>query len=150
MRKIVNFFVPGIPATSGSKRAFYNKATGRVSMVPDNKRQKPWQATVRLAASEAYKSAPFTGPVFLSCQICFTRPKGHFGTGKNAAKVKEGAPKYHTSKPDSLKVCRAIEDALSGVIWKDDSQITCHFIEKSYADKPGASILVCSLGKEDL
>jgi Holliday junction resolvase RusA-like endonuclease len=50
--------------------------------------------------------------------------------------------------PDVLKLCRATEDALNGVVWRDDSRNVCMHIEKVYAEPgepEGAHIRVWAL-----
>ena len=75
-------------------------------------------------------------------QACFwlPRPKGHFGTGKNAGKLKKSAPLYCSTKPDLDKLLRAVCDALwqSGVL-SSDALITKITSEKRYGD-PGVLI----------
>jgi len=46
----------------------------------------------------------------------------------------------HTTKPDATNVCKAIEDALNGVVWNDDSQIIAPHPVKLYSEKPGIRI----------
>jgi len=62
------------------------------------------------------------------------RPKAHYGTGKNARMLKPSAPTEPTVKPDLIKMARAVEDAMSGIVYKDDSQV-CKYrnLEKRYA-----------------
>jgi crossover junction endodeoxyribonuclease RusA len=141
-----SFFVPGIPATAGSKNGFYNKKIGRVIMAPANKKQKPWMSHVQACALEVYNGPPIDGPIKLSIVFIMPRPKGHFGTGKYSSRVKENAPFYPTSKPDATKMLRAVEDALTGVVWKDDSQVVHIDVCKLYTSKdfrtPGAEIII--------
>ena len=142
---MINFFVPGAPATAGSKTGFYNKKLKRVLMVPANKKQKPWMAQVRAVAVENYSGPVLTGPIKLYLLFTFLRPKSHYGSGKNADKIKESAPEYHTTKPDLTKLIRAVEDALTSIIWRDDSQVVLHDAEKSYGDTTGVRIGVVQL-----
>jgi len=114
-------------------------------MSPANKRQKPWMADVKAsawAATEGIFYRPLTGAVILKVQFQFTRPKSHYGSGKNAGQVKGSAPKYHITKPDLTKLTRAVEDALTGVIWRDDSQVVSQRPTKRYSDAPGALISI--------
>jgi len=124
----LEFTVFGKPETAGSKRAFTlpGKGSGkpRAHVVDANPKTKNWQGQVATAAKQYWPGPLTTGPVFVKTQFYFVRPKGHYGTGRNADKLKPSAPKHHTQKPDSLKLMRAIEDALTGVLWRDDSQIT--------------------------
>lgn len=115
----VKFFVPGIPAPQGSKRHL-----GGGVLVESSKRVKPWRTDVRETALRHF-TAPLTGPVDVHLHFTFPRPKSHFGTGRNAGRVKQAAPpRYaHTQRPDLDKLIRAVLDALTGVAWRDDSQV---------------------------
>ena len=123
----LEFTVFGKPETAGSKRGFIVRSKSgkqHVAIVDDNKNTKPWQAQVRFCAKQAWPSPTLAlGPVFLRCTFYFARFKTHYGTGRNAGKLRPSAPKDHTQRPDSLKLMRAIEDALTGVLYKDDCQI---------------------------
>lgn len=66
------------------------------------------------------------------------RPKGHFGVHG----VKRSAPKYPTVRPDATKLMRPLEDALTGIVWKDDSRIVEQVVRKSYGDPPRAEVKV--------
>jgi len=137
----VEFFVPGKPQPGGSKKGFVNPRNGRVVIVEDAKRNKDWRAVVALAATEAMKGrAPLDGPLRLVVTFHMPRPKGHFG---KAGKLKPSAPTYSTSRPDSTKLLRSTEDAMSGIVWRDDAQIVCQVVRRLYADGPvGAEIVV--------
>ena len=67
---------------------------------------------------------PFSSAVSVDLTFWFERPKSHFGTGKNANKVKVSAPVEHTKKPDIDNLQKILFDALNGVFWSDDSIIT--------------------------
>ena len=144
--RLIEFFVAGVPATSGSKTGFYNPKIKRVIMVPANKKQKPWMAQVRAVAVEHYSGAPMTGPIKLHLHFFLPRPKSHYGSGKNHKQVKASAPEYPTGKPDRLKLARAIEDALTSIIWRDDSQVVDGNTIKLYCDNarptPGVYIII--------
>ena len=143
----IQFWVPGIPATAGSKTPFIYKdkksGKNRVAMSPANKRQKPWMADVKYhAGKEMGLISPLTGAVILKVQFQFMRPRSHFGSGRNAGQVKASAPKYHITKPDLTKLTRAVEDALRGVIYRDDSQVVAQRPTKRYSEAPGALITI--------
>ncbi len=133
----IEFTVHGKQITQGSKRAFtFKRKDGGIGtrMVSADPRLKEWRYTVADAARQAYDGPLLTGPLFMAVQFILPRPKGHFGTGRNAGKLRKSAPVYPTKKPDGLKLCRAIEDALSGVVFRDDAQIVRHDIAKDYGD----------------
>ena len=123
----LEFTVYGKPATQGSKRAFIIPGKGaakpRAILTEDNKRNKPWRQEVAAAALASYDGPLLVGPVRLTVRYCYPRPKSHYGTGRNAHSLKDSAPTHKTTIPDLSKLTRSIEDAMSGVIYNDDSQI---------------------------
>jgi Holliday junction resolvase RusA-like endonuclease len=70
------------------------------------------------------------------------RPKGHYRSGKHAGEVKDGAPPYPAVKPDAGKLARGTEDALTGIVWRDDSQIVTEVLTKRYGPQAGCRIRV--------
>ena len=67
----------------------------------------------------------FTGPVLMEVKAYKLRPKGHYGTGRNAGVLKASAPEHNITKPDASNVLKACEDALNGIAYTDD----CHIIK---------------------
>lgn len=147
---ILRFEVFGKPAPAGSKRGFpIRRKNGQigVAMADDSKRAKPWQAAVSAAAAKAMAGQPLlNGPVSMGLAFIVARPKGHFGTGRNANRVKNGAPRYPMVKPDLGKLERAILDALTGIVYRDDAQV-CEFhqLTKVYGEPEGVAITVREL-----
>lgn len=140
----IEFFAPGDPMPQGSKRAFYVAKLGRAVMTESCAKLKPWRAVVSLAAQNAMQGkAPVPDPVSVSVNFFFSRPKSHFGTGKNAHEVKVFAPKFKNSKPDVDKLLRGILDALTGIVFIDDSCVVVVTGRKEYSSgSPGAAITV--------
>lgn len=137
--------VYGQPAPQGSKDPLRNQASGRIQMVESSKRVKPWRADVKQAALDAGAAdrPPYDGPVRVDMTFAFVRPKSHYRTGRNAHLLRDGAPKYPHGKPDLSKLVRSTEDALTGVVWTDDSRVVGLRVWKLWtADRPGALITV--------
>jgi Holliday junction resolvase RusA-like endonuclease len=85
----------------------------------------PWRAHVVAAARRRYGGAPaMDGPLTGSMIFTVHRPAYHYGTGRNAGRLKPDAPAVPDSDPDLSKLLRAVEDALTdaGVI-ADDGRI---------------------------
>lgn len=63
----------------------------------------------------------------------FTRPDTHFGTGRNAGVIKDSAPLYPEKTGGDLdKLTRAVLDALTGIVWKDDKRIVTLPVRRRY------------------
>lgn len=135
---ILDIIVLGKAETAGSKRAFRNPKTGRIIVTDDNPRGKGWKAQVADAAREALDVAGnfglYDGALFVEFTFYRPRPKGNFGSGRNANVVRDTAPAYPVTKPDALKLARAVEDALTGVVWRDDSQIVDEVLRKRFGE----------------
>jgi Holliday junction resolvase RusA-like endonuclease len=51
--------------------------------------------------------------------------------------------------PDTLKLARAVEDALSGIVWVNDSRIVDERIRKRWGDRSAVRIKVFKLSIEE-
>ncbi len=99
-----------------------------------------------LAKCQAHRPAlPLTGALYLSVIATFGRPKNHFGTGKNAGRLKENAPNYHTSRPDADNIYKFCADALNGVFFRDDNQIAHAEVLKLYGNTPNVALTILEL-----
>lgn len=151
----------GQPAPQGSKRAFKVRGkggipTGRVAVIESSHdRVKSWrQAVIDAAVPVRAERLPFDGPLHVAMSFFLARPQSHFGTGRNAGRLKESAPHYPTKAPDLSKVIRATEDALTDCgIWADDARVVMISAEKQYTSLnsdemsvPGAIIEVEQIG----
>ena len=138
--------VTGIPGAQGSK-----KHVGNGVMVESSAKVRPWRQDVVAAALEELGRVlgrpAFMGPVGVDLTFRFTRPKSHYGTGRNAGVLKDSAPKFPTSRAlgDADKLARSTLDALvtAGVL-ADDSLVVDLNVRKRYSDTPGARIQVLS------
>lgn len=140
---MIAFQVLGTPAPQGSKRH-----VGKGIMVESSLKVKPWREAVKTAAYKARGVETFqSGPVQVTLHFHLLRPKGHFGTGRNAGNVKLSSPVYPSARPDLDKLTRSTLDALteSGLI-HDDAQIVQLTAWKDYTnmiqDTPGVFITV--------
>lgn len=117
------FFCAGRPRTKGSVHAFRAK-NGAIVRKDSNPKTKAWAGVVSHAAQQAGVRVQ-EGPVVLELEFYFLRPVSHYGTGRNAGTLKDGAPARPTGRNlgDLDKLERAVLDALSGVAFRDDSQV---------------------------
>jgi Holliday junction resolvase RusA-like endonuclease len=138
----IGFFVPGIPVPGGSKRGFVVK--GKAVLVDTSgRRGKNWRVSVQAAAQTAYDGGePLRGPLRLEVTFSMRRPKAHYRTN---GRLKDSAPLWALVRPDATKLLRALEDALTGILWVDDAQIVKQHVEKIYGPRPGADVRVYAL-----
>lgn len=145
----VEFTVLGEPQPQGSKTTVMRKGK-RPVMREDNPQTGPWRATVTARAAEAMDGRQLrSGPLHMRVVFVFARPAGHWGTGRNHGKLKASAPLYCRTRPDVDKLLRAIGDACTGVVFRDDAQIVIVTAEKHYGEPPCAHVVVEELALED-
>ncbi len=124
-----SFWVPGRPATKGSGRAI-RRPTGGTFMKPDNDNEKPWALAVAWCA-KAQTREQFTGPLRVEINFYFPKPK---------------KPTNPYPRGDVDKLLRSCLDAMTGIVWRDDSQVVEVSGTKSYVtekvDQPGARIWI--------
>ena len=127
------FVVFGKPQTAGSKRAFpFRRKNGLlgVAVSDDNPKSRDWKNAVSDAGANQGLDGLLSGPLKLTLTFYAPRPKGH--SGKKG--LKATAPAYPITRPDVLKLARAVEDALTGVVWGDDSQVVNEVLFKRYGE----------------
>lgn len=143
-----SFFVPGLPATAGSKKAFVNRKTGKPQIVDDCKKGPSWReciqfAALRATAGTSVKDVLIDEPIELNVVFFFVRPKGHYRKSERfKGQLKPNAPNWPTKPPDVTKLLRALEDAITGVVWRDDASVVVQAARKVYADRPGAFVTI--------
>lgn len=146
---MIHFSVDGKPATAGSKRGILIPRKGKKPFIAmkdmsgDNGRA--WRALVQDRARQAM-TIPLEGALVLLCSFRQPRPKKHYLTSG----LRPDAPEAPDTPPDATKLVRAIEDALNGVLWIDDSRIVLQVIRKVYAETFGADICVGHLGEREV
>lgn len=143
------FTVLGIAQPQGSARAFTytrrpEKGGGIGARVDsDNPKLKDWRRHVALAATNVMASlrrGPSVNAVAVTAAFYLPRPK-YLGS-KVAPMV---------TRPDLDKLARGICDALTGIVYRDDSQVVSLTVTKHYAalhGSPRAEIRVAPIHKE--
>ena len=137
---------PSCRGESSVKKCQHSKCKPRivVSTVDDCTEGKAWKAFVHSCAKQAMKAkglkvidAAADGlkdltPLRLIARFYKKRPDAHFRTGKFASLLRDDAPLKPTGKPDVGKLTRAVEDAMTGAIYKDDAQICMRTDSKEF------------------
>ncbi len=125
---MIEFRVWGVSQQMGSKRAFTPKGWNRPIITDSNRSLKGWQVLVRQAASTTLNTLPLAsrglllGGVRLTLAVVLPRPK---------SLAKKLSP--HLKAPDLDKLVRGLADPLSGLLYRDDSQVVELIASKRYA-----------------
>ncbi len=158
MKEPIGFFVHGIAKPAGSKTAFVYKRKGTAgtdrshygsSVTDASKGSKGWKSIVAKEANRSAVGCPWEATAIrLTLGFVMARPKCHFRTGKFSHILRDDAPTWHTTAPDATKLTRGVEDALTGVCWKDDSMIAVQHVTKRYGDRPGVMVSIAEIEEE--
>lgn len=124
MEQALTFRVYGVPVPQGSKNVY----RGRL-VEAQGKKLKDWREAVKNAAETNYQGELIEGAVELHVTFYVTKPKT----------VKR---EYPSVPADLDKLIRAVGDALSGTVYKDDGQIITISAQKRYGDPAGCLITI--------
>ena len=125
------------PAPQGSK-----KHIGGGRMIEVSKRVKPWRKAIGKEAMKETET-PIEGACHVGLIFRFNRPKSHY---RSNGQLKQTSPKYLIVKKNDLdKLVRSTLDALTGIAFKDDCQVTNVSASKRYRNEDeevGADIYI--------
>jgi len=97
---------------------------------------------VRLICAAVMRGAPpIKGPISIKLEAIFARPV-------SMSRRMRGKPKFvwRTGRPDADNLAKLVGDALNGIAWIDDAQITMMNIWKHYGDVPELRVRIEALG----
>ena len=137
MSFMVTFRVDTNPV--GKQRARYAKRGNFVqTYTPDKTRN--YEALIKEAAIQAMGSNEILEtPVNLYLYIRAPIPKS---LSKKRLEACLNGLEKPIKKPDASNVLKSVEDAMNGVVYKDDSQIVNIHVTKVYSSVPGVDICV--------
>lgn len=99
---------------------------------------RPWKATLAAAAAEAMAGRePLAGALAARVVFRLPRPRGHYGKRG----LLPSAPPWPDRRPDLDHLIRAVGDAMSGVVLRDDAQLVVLHAQKVYGS-PGVAVEV--------
>lgn len=134
----VTFTVYGTPQPAGSKTAGMSKS-GKMFVRDSAKGSAPWKRQVAQSAGMAMNGrGVLDGALKLTVIFTVPRPKGHYGKRG----IRPSAPPYPTVRPDVTKLLRAVEDACTGVVWRDDAQVVHQHAMKLYGETAKCAVEV--------
>jgi len=135
---MIRFTVYGKAEPQGSTRAFIPKGWTRPIITSDNPKMKSWRQDVTkcciLAAQKEKEFAlPFPKGTAVYVGVIF-----YFRSPKSAKRSAIGKP----TRPDLDKLVRCILDAMTGILYEDDSQVAEINAEKIFDTPEGCYIEV--------
>jgi Holliday junction resolvase RusA-like endonuclease len=140
---VIAFTVPGRAQPGGSKRAFVRN--GHAQIVDANPNAGAWKERVALQAAPLMQERDLLDePLHLCVTIYFVRPRTHYNTLGELNKKGRETP-YPIGPPDATKLVRAIEDALQGIVYVNDSRICEQHITKRWGQRDEVHISIMPL-----
>jgi crossover junction endodeoxyribonuclease RusA len=119
---VITFTVIGHAQPQGSTKAFMPNGARYPVVTSDNPNLKQWRQLVAHCAQQQAAGGPMSGGVRVVLDFALQRPKS--------------LPKrtsQHLKKPDIDKLARAVLDALTGILYHDDSEVVRLDVTKRYA-----------------
>ena len=111
-----------------------------------SKHLKAWEKETSKAAEKAMQAfdGPFRGPIIVYATFFLERPQDHFiGKKKLKERLKEAYRNLWPMKaPDLDKTMRAINDAMTEIVYVDDKQVVGICTLKKYGVRPGVRVKV--------
>lgn len=127
---MISFTVPCVPIAQPRQRHRVVVANGKAfasNYTPEKDPVNAFKASVRMAARAVYTGPPLSGAVLL--QVIFIMPR----PGRLRWKKRPMPRCRHTKKPDLDNLEKSLKDALSRIVWHDDSQVAQVSKAKYYA-----------------
>jgi crossover junction endodeoxyribonuclease RusA len=135
-RILLRAFVPGVPRPQGSKSVAVDERTGRARLYEQSKYLSGWRRDVgAIAIMNRTGLAKAGTSVAVIARFAFPAKK----------QLSLMSTPAHVKPPDVDKLLRAVFDALTGIVWDDDAQVTKVEATKCFAGEPGVWLEVRAL-----
>lgn len=141
----IDFLIPAVPVAQPRHRSVVAGGHIRTYEAKRGHAIHAFKATCRIAARQAHQGPPIEGPIALKITFVLPRP-GHLRW-----KSKPMPRKWHTTKPDSDNLQKSVKDALTGLLWFDDSQVCSIVATKVYAsggEQPHVAVSLRQLSED--
>jgi Holliday junction resolvase RusA-like endonuclease len=138
----IAFKVPAVPVAQPRQKQRVMMVGGRAmasNYMPAKHPVNAFKASVALACQQAYRGAVIGGEVEIQVVAVFPRPKSLMWKSRPMPRLRK------LSKPDFDNVSKAICDALSGVLFRDDAQVWKATVEKWVAagdEQPHVEVII--------
>ena len=116
-----------------AKQSFRTTRNGNKYLDPSVIKYRKTIRNMAIAQMRNQKAERIEGAVNMNIIHAFRRPKSLSKKERNEIDGGKTVPK--TTKPDIDNLTKAILDALNGIVWKDDAQVTQINIQKVWSAK---------------
>jgi len=145
---MISFIVNSIPVAQPRQRhRAIEKKDGKTSVMNYTPTKHPvnaFKAAVQLALSQAYQGPVIEGPIWMDVISVFPRPANMIWKTKDMPRVPMA------KKPDRDNTVKAVQDALEGLLYRNDSQVFDGRIGKYIAagnEQPHVEIIILTEGE---
>lgn len=141
----INFTVTVIGQPKGQPRA---RAVGRGghASVYDPDTAEGWKSLIAVAVRDYLPAEPSREAFEVDMYFFFVRPKSHYGTGRNAGKLKASASRVHCQTPDVDNLAKAVLDVLTQLgLWRDDCQVGSMMVSRHWGERSEMALMVCEV-----
>ena len=141
--EVARLTIPGHPVGKQRVRVVRSRAGFPVAYTPA--KTKNYETLVRELFIIKYPAfTPLDEPVEIDMEISIAIPKS---ASKKRQRQMEAGLIWPTTRPDMSNVVKAVEDALNGVAYRDDSLIVRGVTEKKYSWTPRVEITIYRKGE---
>lgn len=131
------FFVPGPPRGKARPRVTVRGGHAH-AYTPETTADYEWLVR-HCYKAQTPEGTPLQGAVRVEIEAVFAIPQSARRADRAAMLAGEKLP---IKKPDADNIIKIILDALNGLAWADDAQVTHVTCRKRYGDKPGVRVRV--------
>ena len=132
---MIQLSIPGEPI--GKKRPRFARR-GKITVAYNDQQTEEGKFIAQVLAQA--NGQTINGPIEMTMTATKSRPKSHYGTGRNSGKLKPSAPAYPTNKPDLDNILKFVCDCFNEILFKDDAQVVSIQAIKRYGDNPRTEI----------
>ncbi len=133
---MVTFFLPGAPKGQGRPRSHIAKTRDglRFIAVYKDAASRAYEQALAMTAKAAMKGRPLLeGALSVEIDAIFGVPPSWSMTKRDEALVGVVRP---TGRPDADNILKSALDGLTGVVFRNDSQVVRAVVEKRYGERP--------------
>lgn len=134
---MVDFTVYGEPRGKARPRVVRNRNGRTRAYTPQ--RTKDYESEIRNAYISAARGEIFQGAVAVTIIAVMMMSKSISKKARDKMLLSKILP---TKKPDADNIAKVVCDALNGVAYRDDAQVSLLFVKKRYGDVPGINVRI--------